>query len=203
MTLASVLVFAAALFVAAGSPGPSIAALVSRVLTKGWRDVLPFLVAMWVGETVWLSFAVAGLSAIAESFQPVFVAIKWIGVAYLLYLAWKMWFARTDGADGELPESRSAAKMFFAGLTVTLGNPKIMMFYVALLPSIIDLNGVTLIGWLELVAAMLIVLATVDILWIMLANKARKFLKSPRALRTANRISAGTMAGAAAAIATR
>jgi len=203
MTLASVLVFAAALFVAAGSPGPSIAALVSRVLTKGWRDVLPFLVAMWVGETVWLSFAVAGLSAIAESFQPVFVAIKWIGVAYLLYLAWKMWFARTDGADGELPESRSAAKMFFAGLTVTLGNPKIMMFYVALLPSIIDLNGVTLIGWLELVAAMLIVLATVDILWIMLANKARKFLKSPRALRIANRISAGTMAGAAAAIATR
>ncbi len=203
MTLASVLVFAAALFVAAGSPGPSIAALVSRVLTKGWRDVLPFLMAMWVGETVWLSFAVAGLSAIAESFQPVFVAIKWIGVAYLLYLAWKMWFARTDGADGELPESRSAAKMFFAGLTVTLGNPKIMMFYVALLPSIIDLNGVTVIGWLELVAAMLLVLATVDILWITLANKARTFLKSPRALKIANRISAGTMAGAAAAIATR
>ncbi|MND31088.1 Homoserine/homoserine lactone efflux protein [compost metagenome] len=203
MTLASVLVFAAALFVAAGSPGPSIAALVSRVLTKGWRDVLPFLMAMWVGETVWLSFAVAGLSAIAESFQPVFVAIKWIGVAYLLYLAWKMWFARTDGADGELPESRSAARMFFAGLTVTLGNPKIMMFYVALLPSIIDLNGVTLIGWLELVAAMLIVLATVDIVWITLANKARQFLKSPRALKLANRISAGTMAGAAAAIATR
>lgn len=203
MTLASVLVFAAALFVAAGSPGPSIAALVSRVLTKGWRDVLPFLMAMWVGETVWLSFAVAGLSAIAESFQPVFVVIKWIGVAYLLYLAWKMWFARTDAADGELPESRSAARMFFAGLTVTLGNPKIMMFYVALLPSIIDLNGVTLIGWLELVAAMLIMLATVDIVWITLANKARQFLKSPRALKVANRISAGTMAGAAAAIATR
>jgi threonine/homoserine/homoserine lactone efflux protein len=159
--------------------------------------------AMWVGETVWLSFAVAGLSAIAESFQPVFVAIKWIGVAYLLYLAWKMWFARTDAANGELPESRSAARMFFAGLTVTLGNPKIMMFYVALLPSIIDLNGVTLIGWLELVAAMLIVLATVDIVWITLANKARQFLKSPRALKLANRISAGTMAGAAAAIATR
>ncbi len=203
MTLASVLVFAAALFVAAGSPGPSIAALVSRVLTKGWRDVLPFLVAMWVGETVWLSFAVAGLSAIAESFHAVFIAIKWIGVAYLLYLAWKMWFAGTDGTDGELPESRSATRMFFAGLTVTLGNPKIMMFYVALLPSIIDLNGVTVTGWLELIAAMLIVLATVQIGWMVLANKARQFLKSPRALCIANRVSAGTMAGAAAAIATR
>lgn len=203
MTLTSVFVFAAALFVAAGSPGPSIAALVSRVLTKGWRDVLPFLVAMWVGEAVWLSFAVAGLSAIAESFQFVFVTIKWLGVAYLLFLAWKMWFARPDGADGALPESRSAMKMFFAGLTVTLGNPKIMMFYVALLPSIINLAGVTLSGWLELVAVMLVVLATVDIAWMMLATKARQFLRSPRAVRIANRVSAGTMAGAAAAIAAR
>ncbi len=203
MTLTSILVFAAALFVAAGSPGPSIAALVARVLAKGWREVMPFMVAMWVGEAIWLSLAVAGLAAVAESFQPVFVAIKWIGVAYLLYLAWKMWFAPAKVGGGDLPESRSAAKMFLAGLTVTLGNPKIMIFYVALLPSIIDLAGVTLVGWAELVAAMLVVLAAVDLAWMALAAKARQFLQSPRAVRIANRISAGTMAGAAAAIATR
>lgn len=203
MTLTSLLVFAAALFVAAGSPGPSIAALVARVLSKGYRDVLPFLAAMWVGEAIWLSFAVAGLAAIAESFHLVFVAIKWIGVAYLLYLAWKMWFAEPSGPDEDLPESRSALKMFFAGIAVTLGNPKIMMFYVALLPSIIDLHGVTLTGWLELVAAMFIVLVIVDLAWVLLAAKARQFLKSTRAVRIANRFSAGTMAGAAAAIAAR
>ncbi|MFB9953064.1 LysE family translocator [Rhizobium puerariae] len=203
MTLTSLLVFAAALFVAAGSPGPSIAALVARVLSKGYRDVLPFLAAMWVGEAVWLSFAVAGLAAIAESFHLVFVTIKWIGVAYLLFLAWKMWFAEPAGPQEDLPESRSAPKMFLAGLTVTLGNPKIMMFYVALLPSIIDLGGVTLTGWLELVAAMFVVLVVVDLAWVMLAAKARQFLKSRRAVKIANRFSAGTMAGAAAAIAAR
>ncbi len=203
MTFTSILVFAAALFVAAGSPGPSIAALVARVLAKGWRNVLPFIAAMWVGEAIWLSLAVAGLAAVAESFQPIFVAIKWIGVAYLLYLAWKMWFAPTEVGGKDLPESRSAIKLFLAGLTVTLGNPKIMMFYVALLPSIIDLAGVTLIGWAELVAAMIVVLATVDVAWMALAAKARQFLKSPRAVKIANRISAGTMAGAAAAIAAR
>jgi threonine/homoserine/homoserine lactone efflux protein len=203
VTFTSILVFAAALFVAAGSPGPSIAALVARVLSKGWRNVLPFIAAMWVGEAIWLSLAVAGLAAVAESFQPVFVAIKWIGIAYLLYLAWKMWFAPTEVSGEDLPESRSALKLFLAGLTVTLGNPKIMMFYVALLPSIIDLAGVTLVGWVELVAAMIVVLATVDIAWMALAAKARQFLKSPRAVKIANRISAGTMAGAAAAIAAR
>ena len=152
---------------------------------------------------MWLSLAVAGLAAIAESFHLAFVAIKWIGVAYLLYLAWKMWFATPTGEGEELPETRSTLKMFFAGLTVTLGNPKIMMFYMALLPSIIDLGRVTLAGWLELVATMLLVLAAVDLLWVTLAAKARQFLKSPRAVRIANRLSAGTMAGAAAAIAAR
>jgi threonine/homoserine/homoserine lactone efflux protein len=78
-----------------------------------------------------------------------------------------------------------------------------MMFYVALLPSIIDLGGVTLTGWLELVVAMFLVLVVVDLAWVLLAAKARQFLKSPRAVRIANRVSAGAMASAAAAIATR
>ncbi|HEV7310461.1 LysE family translocator [Ensifer sp.] len=203
MSLASLLVFAGALLVAAGSPGPSVAALVGRVLSKGARDVLPFLVALWIGEAIWLSFAVAGLAAIAESFHLLFVAIKWLGVAYLLYLAWKMWSTEPEMPGDHLPQSRSSGKLFFAGITVTLGNPKVMMFYVALLPSIIDLHAVTLLGWMQLVVTMLIVLVIVDFGWVAMASKARSFLRSRRAVRIANRTSAATIAGAAVAIATR
>lgn len=203
MTLTSLLVFAGALFMAAGSPGPSVAALVARVLSKGARDVLPFLVAMWIGEAIWLTCAVAGLAAVAETFHLAFVVIKWLGVCYLLYLAWKMWFASHDENEEKLPETQSAAKLFFAGMTVTLGNPKIMMFYVALLPSIIDIRSVTIVGWSELVATMFVVLILIDVSWALLAAKARTFLKSRRAIRIANRASAGTMAGAAVAIAVR
>lgn len=178
MTLTSLLVFAGALLVAAGSPGPSVAALVARVLAKGARDVMPFLVALWIGEAIWLSFAVAGLAAIAENFHLLFLAIKWLGVGYLLYLAWKMWTAEPDISGDNLPQSRSAAKLFFAGITVTLGNPKVMMFYVALLPSIIDLSSVTVVGWMELVATMLVVLVVVDFGWVAMASKARTFLKA-------------------------
>ncbi|KWV41334.1 MULTISPECIES: LysE family translocator [Rhizobium] len=203
MTLTSLFVFACALFVAAGSPGPSVAALVARVISKGARDVLPFLSAMWLGEAIWLTCAVAGLAAIAETFHYAFVAIKWLGVCYLLYLAWKMWFASPD-SDGEaLPEAQSPTRLFLAGMTVTLGNPKIMMFYMALLPSIIDVRGVTIVGWAELVATMLFVLIFIDFSWTLLAAKARRFLRSRRAIRAANRASAGTMAGAALAIAMR
>ncbi len=203
MDIAALLLFAGALLIAAGSPGPSIAALVARVLARGHRDVLPFLVAMWLGEAVWLTLAVWGLASIAQTFQLVFVAIKWAGIAYLLYLAWKMWHAPVDTKAGELPGKGSSIRMFGAGLSVTLGNPKIMVFYMAIVPSIIDLRSLTIVGWSELVGVMLLVLAAIDIGWVLLAARMRRLLKSPRALRAANRCSAGMMAGAATVMAAR
>lgn len=199
--LSALLIFAGALLVAAGSPGPSVAALVARVIARGWRDVLPFAAAMWVGEALWLTLAVYGLAALAESLHWAFLVVKWLGVAYLLYLAWKMWCAPVGSAsDTPAPRSGSAMRMFLAGLAVTLGNPKIMLFYLALLPTIIDLAGITLVAWLELTGIMLVVLAAIDIAYIVLAARARRLLRSPRLLKIANRASAALLGGAAAAI---
>lgn len=203
MEISALLIFAGALLVAAGSPGPSIAALVARVITKGFRDVLPFLAAMWIGEAIWLSLAVFGLAYIAQTFHMAFVAVKWAGIAYLVYLAWKMWTAPVTVQDGELPREDSAFRLFLTGMAVTLGNPKIMMFYLALLPTIIDLTQVTVIAWAELTVTMALVLIAIDLAWVLAAAQARKLIRSPRAMRIANRVSAGTMAGAAAAIAAR
>jgi threonine/homoserine/homoserine lactone efflux protein len=201
MTLSNLLVFMLALMIAAGSPGPSIAALVARVLSNGFRDVLPFLAAMWLGEALWLGCAVAGLAVAARSLGAVFTALKFIGAAYLLFLACKMWLAPTQVAEGDLPKGQSPWRMFGAGLTITLGNPKIMVFYVALLPTIVDLNGVGAAAWIELTAAMLVVLITVDAAWALLAVRARRLLTSRKAVKIANRSSAAMMAGAAAVIA--
>ncbi len=203
MTLSSLLIFGAALFVAAGAPGPSVAALVARVLTRGVRDVLPFLAAMWIGEAVWLALAVFGLAVIAQSFQLAFTVIKWAGVAYLAWLAWKMWHAPAEARDAVLPAPRSPARLFFAGMAVTLGNPKIMVFYLALLPTIVDLGKVTVAGWVELTVTMVTVLMAVDLSWAFAAAQARRLLRSARAVRLLNRLSATAMAGAAAAIAAR
>src|SRR6188474_692053 len=116
MELSSLLIFAGALLVAAGSPGPSIAALVARVIARGFRDVFPFLLAMWIGEAIWLSLAVFGLAMVAQTFHLAFVAVKWAGVAYLIYLAWKMWTAPVVVGEGALPAADSPVKMFFAGM---------------------------------------------------------------------------------------
>jgi threonine/homoserine/homoserine lactone efflux protein len=102
-----------------------------------------------------------------------------------------------------MPREDSAIKLFLTGMAVTLGNPKIMMFYLALLPTIIDLASVTVAGWLELTLTMAVVLVCIDLSWVLAASQARKLLKSKRAMKIANRLSATTMAGAAAAIAAR
>ncbi|MEQ8479641.1 MAG: LysE family translocator [Hoeflea sp.] len=203
MEIGALLVFAGALIVAAGSPGPSIAALVARVIARGPADVLPFLAAMWIGEAVWLTLAVFGLAALAQSFNLVFMTLKWAGVVYLVYLAWKLWHAPVQVAADGLPDRGSALRLFAAGLAVTLGNPKIMVFYLALLPTIIDLGHLSLTAWFELTATMLAVLIMIDLLWVFLAARARKLLASPRALRAVNRCSSGLLAGAAAGIAAR
>ncbi len=203
MELATLGLFAAALFVNAGSPGPSIAALVARVISHGLGSVLPFLLAMWIGEVIWLVAAVLGLGFLAQSFATVFVVIKFAGVGYLLFLAWKMWTAPVRIEDGTLPEAGGAVRLFLTGFALTIGNPKIMVFYMALLPSLIDIDAITALGLAELVLVAFAVMMTVDLAWAFGASWARRWLKSPRAVRIANRSSAAAMGGAALVIATR
>ena len=203
MDLLSLSVFALALFIAAGSPGPSIAALVARVLSRGWRDVLPFVAAMWVGEVIWLSMALTGLTTLAQTFQAGFAVLKWAGVAYLVWMAVQMWRAPADTAGKELPKKGSALSMFGAGLALTMGNPKIMVFYLALLPSLIELPVAGFSAAASLAAVAVVVLAVADGLWMLMAHRGRAFLKTPRAVRLSNRLSAAVMGGAAAAIAAK
>ena len=203
MSAAALAGFALALAVAAGSPGPSVAALVARVMSNGFRDVLPFLAAMWIGEALWLALVLAGLSVVAQRFGFVLVVVRFGGVAYLLYLAWKMWTAPAEPVAGTLPGARRPWRMFFAGMTITFGNPKIMVFYLALVPTIVDLGRVGLGDAAALILTMLAVLVAVDLGWALAAVRARRLLTNRRAVRLMNRASATVMAGAAAAVATQ
>ncbi|MGI9351259.1 MAG: LysE family translocator [Rhizobiaceae bacterium] len=203
MDLFALTLFVAALILNSAIPGPSIAALVSRVIMRGWRDVAPFVAAMWIGEVIWLTLAMAGLSALAESFNLAFVVLKYAGVVYLAWLAWKMWHDPVITDGGNIPDTRSGWSMFAAGMALTMGNPKIMVFYLALLPTLIDLSGATVSLWVMVAAITVTSLATVDLGWIAMAHHARRFLRTPRALRITNRIAATSLCGAAAAIATR
>ncbi len=198
----NLLVFAIAILIYAASPGPGIAAIIGRTLTRGPRETIPFLAAIWLGELVWLSLGVAGITAVEEEAAFLLVVVKWLGVAYLLYIAWRMWNTPLVLAGDGTPAAR-LWRTFVAGLTVSFGNPKAVLFYVALLPTILDLSEANVLAWSQLAGTMVLVMVVVNGGYVLLAANARRMLTSPNSLQIASRASAGLMAAAALLISTR
>ncbi|MGI6244793.1 MAG: LysE family translocator [Pseudochelatococcus sp.] len=200
----ALMIFAGALAIAAAVPGPAVAAIVARVLARGTRGLAPFLLGIILSDVIWLTLAVTGLAMLAQTFHGVFVAIKYVGVAYLLWLAWRFWTtpaASIAAAPIEVGEGGLTA--FLGGLMVGLSNPKAMMFYLALLPGFIPLADVTPLAFAELAAMTFAVLAVIFSAYVFAAARARRLFASPRALTLVNRATGAVMVGTAVAVATR
>ncbi|MGU3359751.1 LysE family translocator [Methylobacterium sp. M6A4_1b] len=203
MPLSSLALFALIYAGAVASPGPGIAALVARVMTAGTRGIVGFVLGMIVGDLVWFGIAACGFALLAQAFASVFVALKVGGVLYLGYLAWKTWNAPVDALVPVASARRDALRAFLGGLAMTLGNPKVILFFLALLPSVVDLSHLSPLGLGLMAATLVLVLATVLGLYVLAADRARRAFTSRRARRRLNQGSATVMAGAATAIALR
>jgi threonine/homoserine/homoserine lactone efflux protein len=203
MTLATLLAYSGALFIAAAIPGPGVTAIVARALGSGFRETFFMGLGLILGDMLYLTAVVLGLAFIAQTFTTAFLAVKIAGALYLIYIAWKLWTGGLLPQEVEARKSASATMSFLSGLMVTLGNPKTMLFYVALVPTLIDLASVGIEDYGLLLAATFLVLLTVLLPYMLLAARARSLLKQPKALKAMNRAAAGILAGTAAYIATR
>ncbi|MEH3126788.1 LysE family translocator [Agrobacterium cavarae] len=203
MTITTILAYAMALFIAAAIPGPGMTAIVARALGSGFRETFFMGLGLVLGDMVYLTAVILGLAFVAQTFQEAFMVLKFAGAAYLLYIAWKLWTAGLLPQDLQAKKSTSIGMSFLSGLFITLGNPKTMLFYVALVPTLIDIRGIGLPEYALLIGLTLTVLMAVLLPYILLASKARTLLKRPSGLTILNRTAAGILAGTAAMIATR
>jgi threonine/homoserine/homoserine lactone efflux protein len=203
MTLSTIVTYAIALFVVALIPGPGITALVARALGTTFRESLAMAVGISLGDLVFLTAVVLGLSVVAQTFGFIFLVIKYAGAAYLAWMAYKIWTSGIVRTDVKAASRASVFQALMSGLLVTLGNPKAMLFYLALVPTIVDITTVTFADYLILLGVSMGVLLVVTIPYIALAAKARDLLRHPAALRQLNRASATFLAGTAGYIAIR
>lgn len=206
MSLYGLLVFVVVYLLAVATPGPGVAAVVARSLARGTRGAPAFIAGFLVGDLIWFTFAVTGLAALAQTAQTLFIVVKYAGAAYLLYLAYKLWTAPVaigDGAASEVDQGQRPLQLFLGSLTLTLSNPKTMIFFLALLPTVVRLEDLTLLGFLEIVLAIAIVLPLTLGAYVLLADRARRMFKSATALRRINRGTGAAMACAAVAVASR
>lgn len=186
--------------IAAALPGPAQGALVAQVLTRGGHSTLPFIGGMVLGNALWLVAAIFGLSALAMHFETAFVVVKWAGVAYLLFIAWSLWKAPVAAVHADQPSSKSG---IVAGALLTLGNPKAVVFFGSILPHAFDmtrLNGSEIVVIIALGVAIDLAVQTA---YLVVAVRARAFIRSPQNLRLVNRSAAGLMATSAGIIAAR
>jgi threonine/homoserine/homoserine lactone efflux protein len=202
--LTQILTYATALSIAVALPGPGITALVARSANSGSAAGFSMLLGFIAGDMIYLSFAVFGLVLVAQSFAMVFVVIKWFSVLYLLYLAWNFWHAEHHDMTARLMSGKDLISTAFTGLFLTLGNPKPIAFYLALLPVVLDLEKVTFSVYLTvLVPLTIFVLATVGSAYIMAALSLRRALNKNTAQQKLHRGAAIAMAAAAGSIVVR
>jgi threonine/homoserine/homoserine lactone efflux protein len=197
------LVFAAAYLAALVLPGPGVTALVARVVARGTQGTPAFIAGFVVGSLAWFTIAATGLAVLASTFATVFVAIRYVGAAYLLYLARKLWTAPATRLDGPSASPDGNGRLFLAGLAINLGNPKVIVFFLALLPTVVDLGSLTAAGFMELALIVMGIASSVLAAYALAAARARRLFTSPRRARLMNRGGSVVMAGAAVAIVAR
>lgn len=204
MSAYGLLVFTAIYALAVATPGPGVAAVIARALGRGARGAPAFIAGFLVGDLLWFACAALGLAVLAQHAYGVFVAVRYAGALYLLYLAWRLWSSppRTQ-ASGEGARGEAALQVFAGSLALTLGNPKAMVFFLAVLPTVVDLRHLGLGGACAVAAVIGCVLPLVLGGYTAFAVRARRRLSHPRAGRWLQRSTGALMAGAALAVAAR
>lgn len=195
LSLHSYLVYCGLYAIAIAIPGPGVIAILALALRSGFRATIPAALGTAVGDWVLMSLSVLGLAVLAESMGRLFLIVKFAGAAYLFYLGYKFWIAKIDeDASGVVPVS--ARQGLLSQLSLTLGNPKAIAFFVALLPSVVDLHHLSLVGYSQLSLATFVLIPTITLTYAALAARLRIFMVSRRARRGVNRAAAVVMMGA-------
>ncbi len=204
MTSSSLLALMAALMLFAAVPGPGMMSVVSCALGRGFVAAAALVAGIVLGDLAYLLLALFGLDLVARSFGGLFLAVKFGGAAYLVWMGVSLW-----RAPATLPELRQATaggsitRTLLTGLAVSLGNPKVIAFYLGFLPAFISLDHLSVSNIGIIAAAMAFVVGGVLMGYARLAASARRLLTSSRRVRTLNRTAGSAMVGSGVALAVR
>lgn len=180
------------------TPGADMMFCFAQGVRSGPRAAIAASAGVSLGVLIHVLLAGLGLGALMAAFPWVFGAIRWVGAAYLIWLAWKTWATPLTGT-GAPPHAASRA--FRDGLVVNLSNPKVILFILALLPQFIDPARPVLVQFLACGAVLAVGGFIINALvGAFSARIGRVLLQSPRAERGLRMATSGIFAALAARI---
>ncbi|MEH6565404.1 MAG: LysE family transporter [Halopseudomonas sp.] len=199
MSIETWVAFFVACWVISLSPGAGAIASMSSGLNYGFARGYWTAWGLQIGLLVQIAVVAAGVGALLATSSLAFNLIKWFGVAYLLYLAWRQWHAAPVAMvqDVAVRPLGQPLALVFRGFLVNVSNPKAVVFMLAVLPQFLDLSQ----PLLKQYAVMAFTMVSVDLVvmagYTGLAARVLRLLRSPAQQRLMNRTFAGLFAAAA------
>jgi len=190
-------IVASAIFAAV--PGPGVLATIGQAVSRGTGPAFALLTGLIIGDFTYLVAAAFGLGFIAQQYSDLFTFFRFIGAAYLIWLGWNSWQQPVDTALQ--PNAARNSRTLMGGLTISLSNPKVMVFYLAFLPTFIDMkmvgaSQVALLGSLNVTISYLVIGA-----YIIAARSVAKSFKKPIIQRRFSRVAGSMLVTAGVAVA--
>ena len=177
--------FVAALVAVYLLPGPDMALAMSTAISRGTRHGLAAAAGLAASRAIHVSLAGAGLAALLAAHPDLFAAVRWVGAAYLLWLAWKVAMSSgqlaLDGETADAPAWDAARR----GVLTNLLNPKALMFCALLLPQFVHREQGSLAAQYLVLGLVLVGIGfAFDLCYVLLAGRLAAWLgASPRAAR--------------------
>ncbi len=182
------------------SPGPAVMLVIACGLSLGARRSVWAALGILAANAIYFALSASALGALLVASRPFFVAIKWAGAAYLIYIGLSAIFGKPSPITvSSGVESRSPRAIFLSGLALQLANPKTLIFFVAILPQFVDARLPIGAQMLWLAAGSIIPEFFILAGYGFLASRASRLAANPRYARWTDRV-AGLLVLAAAAL---
>ncbi len=198
MILSAILIFALTEFFLSLTPGPAIFLVISQGIRSGFKASLAGALGILTGNAIYFALSALGVGAILIASEALFLTIKWIGAAYLIFLGLKMVYTSFQNSQNvDTPKFKlNQGKSFRQGLLMQLANPQAILFFVAILPQFIDIQSAAasqlfILGFISICVEFPILLA-----YGWLAEKGGNLLKQSRFVKWLDRIAGTFLVGA-------
>ncbi len=119
------------------TPGPNMAYLAALAVARGRAAGLYATLGVTLGLSAHALVTVFGAGALIQHYPWLYEALRWVGVAYLFYLAWEGWLAESDNLPERLSARSDGAPLFLRGFLSNVFNPKSILFFVSVVPSFV------------------------------------------------------------------
>lgn len=198
MTLKLLLIFAVTEFLLSMTPGPAVLLVVSQGMKFGFASSIRGTLGILTGNAIYFALSAAGLGALLIASATLFEMIRWIGVAYLVYVGVKMLISKANeqaAVDRSISPGRSL-RLFSQGLITQLSNPKAIVFFTALLPQFVSPGNQVFQQFLVLGITSIAVEFPVLLFYGLIAERGVSLIPKGRLLVVPDRVAGAFLIGA-------